>query len=134
MVKKIDFSIALYYYENIKYKGVVIMAKNYTEGKNKIFVRNADKLTKKEKAEIKLLSEITGKKIEFPKDKKENTGYTKAEIIRYLENVAPADKVKEFTDICESKNYMAALQWFKKWYKSVNNADYKGEAAKFIKD
>ena len=108
---------------------------NYMKKDNKIIITNSTKLTEQDKADIALYRSF-GYEIQITrkKENKSKAGYKKVEILYYLENVAPADKVKEFTEICEDKNYMAALKWFKDWYKDEKKADYSGEAATLIKD
>jgi hypothetical protein len=101
---------------------------------NVIIIPDSTKLTAQDKADIALYREF-GYTVKITRskstDKKPKAGYTKVEIIYYLEETAP-DKVAGFTETAENKNYMSALRDFRNWYKETYKADYNGEAADLI--
>lgn len=101
---------------------------------NVIIIPDSTKLTAQDKADIALYREF-GYTVKITRskatDKKPKAGYTKVEIIYYLEETAP-EKVAEFIDTAEHKNYMSALRDFRNWYKETYKADYDGEAADLI--
>ena len=125
---------------------------NYVKRGNTIFITNSSKLTKKEKADIKLLVDL-GCDVKISKEvKKPKPGFTKVELIYYLEQTYPnePERVEMFLDIADNPddpNFMKAYQLFNKWYKEahpddtettktgkVKVKDYAGQAAALIKE
>ena len=104
------------------------------EKDKKIFITNSAGLTDEEKAEIKLYVDLMGYTFDISRAKPKREpkkGYSKVEIIYYLEKKAPEDTVKEFITLADI-NYMKGFQWFKKWYKEQNKKEYAGEANDLI--
>lgn len=119
--------------------------------KKKIIVREISDLTKKEKDEVKFLMEC-GYALDITHAEKPKTepkpGFSKIEKIYYLEVEAPADKVKEYIELCDKEvndggGFMRANKVFNAWFEenkakpdpkdSSKKLSYNGEAADLIK-
>jgi len=108
---------------------------NYIKRGNTIFIPDSTKLTEQDKADIALYRgfgyDVSITRAKQPHDPK--GGYKKVELIYFLEEKAPADKVKEFTKATDEKGYLNGLnKVFKVWYKETFKEDYSGQAADLI--